>query len=48
MSFGNATCAAQISAWPKSSLPFYEKLNPYVSLMVSGWIVLRDVFFGDF
>jgi hypothetical protein len=35
LSFGNATCAAQISAQPKSSLPFYEKLSTYVSLRVS-------------
>ena len=29
LSFGNATCAAQISARPKSSFPFYEKLSAY-------------------
>jgi hypothetical protein len=35
LSFGNATCAAQISAQPKSSFPFHEKLSTYVSPRVS-------------
>ena len=35
LSFGNTICAAQISARPKSSFLFYEKLNPYVSCRVS-------------
>ena len=36
LSFGNTLCAAQISARPKSSFPFYEKLYTYVSPRVSG------------
>ena len=43
LSFGNATCAAQISAQPKSSFPFYEKLSTYVSLRVSGMKPLSEV-----
>jgi hypothetical protein len=35
LSFGNTICAAQISARPKSSFLFYEKLNTYVFLRVS-------------
>ena len=34
--FGNTICAAQMSARPKSSNPFYEKLSIYVSPRVSG------------
>ena len=33
--FGNTICAAQMSARPKSSNPFYEKLSIYVSPRVS-------------
>ena len=36
MSFGNTLCAAQMSARPKSSPSFYEKLYTYVSPRVSG------------
>ena len=36
LSFGNTLCAAQISAQPKSSFPFYEKLYTYVSPTVPG------------
>ena len=35
LSFGNTLCAAQRSARPKSSYPFYEKLCTYVSPRVS-------------
>ena len=35
LSFGNTLCAAQNSARPKSSFPFYEKLYTYVSPRVS-------------
>ena len=35
LSFGNTLCAAQRSARPKSSFPFYEKLYTYVSPRVS-------------
>ena len=35
LSFDNTLCAAQISARPKSSYPFYEKLYTYVSPRVS-------------
>ena len=35
LSFGNTICAAQMSARPKSSNPFYEKLSIYVSPRVS-------------
>ena len=34
--FGNTICAAQMSARPKSSNLFYEKLSIYVSPRVSG------------
>ena len=37
LSFGNTFCAAQMSARPKSSFPFYEKLYTYVSPRVSAW-----------
>ena len=37
LSFGNALCAAQISARPKSSIPFHEKLCTYVSPRVSAF-----------
>ena len=33
--FGNTICAAQMSARPKSSNPFYEKLSIYISPRVS-------------
>ena len=35
LSFGNTVCADQISARPKSSFLFYEKLSTYASPMVS-------------
>ena len=35
LSFGNILCAAQSSARPKSSFPFYEKLYTYGSPRVS-------------
>ena len=35
LSLGNTLCAAQNSARPKSSFPFYEKLYTYVSPRVS-------------
>ena len=35
LQLGNTTCAAQIAAQPKSSVPFYEKLSIYVSVRVS-------------
>ena len=35
LSFDNTLCAAQISARPKSSFPFHEKLYTYVSSRVS-------------
>ena len=38
LSFGNTLCAAQRSARPKSSFPFYKKLYTYVSPRVSGFI----------
>ena len=34
LSFGNALCAAQNNARPKSLFPFYEKLYTYISPMV--------------
>jgi len=37
LSFDNTLCAAQISARPKSSFPFYEKLYTFVSSRVSGY-----------
>ena len=36
LSFGSTLCAAQRSARPKTSFPFYEKLYTYVSPRVSG------------
>ena len=38
--FSNTICAAQMSARPKSSNPFYEKLSIYVSPRVSDLKVL--------
>ena len=38
---GVALCAAQISALPKSSFPFYEKLIPCISLLVSVFLYVK-------
>ena len=47
LSFGNTRCAAQISAQPKSSFLFYEKLNTYVSLIVSAHnFTVNNYYFG--
>ena len=42
--FGNTLCAAQMSAQPKSSFLFYEKLYTYVSPKVSGWDQHKNTF----
>ena len=41
LSFDSTLCAAQRSARPKFSFPFYEKLYTYVSPRVSGIFLAR-------